>query len=148
MKKIFTAIIMLVLGGFIVATPIVASNSALAVGGCVKTAVLGGTKCEEDDKGKLVESASGSINCSCDNGGGSSIVDVLMLVINIMSIIIGILAAIGIAVTGIQYLTAGGNEEKTRKAKRRLFEIVIGVAAYVLLYVFLNWLIPSFSVGS
>lgn len=130
MKKLLMAIIAVVMGGFMMITPVFAECTKEQKNqGCVSTAILGD-------------------GCSCDNGGGSSIIDVLMLVINIMSIIIGILAAIGIAITGIQYLTAGGNEEKTRKAKRRLFEIVIGVAAYVLLYVFLSWLIPSFSVGN
>ena len=59
-----------------------------------------------------------------------------------MSIGIGILGVIGITIVGIQYLTAGGSEEKTRKAKRRMFEIVIGIVAYVLLYWFLKWLLP------
>ena len=62
----------------------------------------------------------------------------------VMTIGIGILGVIGISITGIQYLTAGGSEEKTRKAKRRMFEIVIGLVAYVLIYAALKWLLPSF----
>ena len=46
---------------------------------------------------------------------------------------------------GIQYLTAGGNEEQTRKAKRRMLEIVIGIVAYVILYAGLRWLLPEFN---
>lgn len=69
---------------------------------------------------------------------------VLELVVDIMTIGIGILGVIGITVVGIQYLTAGGSEEKTRKAKRRLFEIVIGLVAYVIIYTFLRWLLPNF----
>ena len=61
-----------------------------------------------------------------------------------MTVGIGILATIGVVVSGIQYITAGGNEERTRKSKRRIFEIVIGVAAYVLIFAVLNWLIPDF----
>lgn len=71
--------------------------------------------------------------------------DLLKLVVRIMTVGIGILAAIGIAVSGIQYLTAGGNEEKTRKAKRRIFEIVIGLAAYALIYAALRFLLPDFN---
>jgi len=66
------------------------------------------------------------------------------MVVNIFTVAIGILAAVGIAITGTQYLTAGPNEEKTRKAKRRLIEIIIGVAAYVLIYSLLVWLLPGF----
>lgn len=91
--------------------------------GCVSTAILG------------------SGGCVCDNNG-SSVIRILGLVVDIMSIGIGILGVIGITIVGIQYLTAGGSEEKTRKAKRRMFEIVIGIVAYVLLYWFLKWLLP------
>jgi type IV secretory pathway VirB2 component (pilin) len=62
-----------------------------------------------------------------------------------MSILVGVLAVIGIVIVGIQYMTAGGNEEQTRKAKRRLFEIVIGIVAYILMYALLKWLLPGFT---
>ena len=140
MKKLLTAIIAIVMGGFMIATPVILSEPTNAATHCTLTSTLGNSKC--DAKGN--EDPNGAYNCSCDNGSGSSIVDTLQFVINIFSVIIGVLAAIGIAITGVQYLTAGGSEDKTRKAKRRLFEIVIGIIAYVLLYAFLNWLIPSF----
>ena len=83
-----------------------------------------------------------------DSENGQGIICVVNLVIDILSILIGIAGVIGIVWMGIQYLTAGGNEEKTRKAKRRLFEIVIGVAAYAAGYALLKWLLPGFSNGS
>lgn len=75
--------------------------------------------------------------------GKNSIVCLLKLGADILSVGVGILGVIGISVSGIQYLTAGGSEEKTRKAKRRLFEIVIGLAAYAVMYFLLAWLLPS-----
>ncbi len=69
---------------------------------------------------------------------------ILNLVVDIMSIGIGVLGVIGITVVGIQYLTAGGSEEKTRKAKQRMFEIVVGLVSYVVIYAFLKWLMPGF----
>jgi len=69
---------------------------------------------------------------------------ILELVIDIMTIGVGILGVIGITVVGIQYLTAGGNEEKTRKSKTRMFEIIIGLVAYALIYTVLKWLLPGF----
>ena len=62
-----------------------------------------------------------------------------------MSVCVGILGVIGITVVGIQYLTAGGSEEKVKKSKRRMLEIVIGIVAYVILYSALKWLLPSFN---
>ncbi|MBR3180420.1 hypothetical protein IKF57_02750 [Candidatus Saccharibacteria bacterium] len=80
-----------------------------------------------------------------EDGAGGGIKCVILLVVDILSILIGIAGVIGIVVVGIQYLTAGGNEEQTRKAKRRLFEIVIGIAVYALAYSLLKWLLPGFN---
>ena len=95
-------------------------------GGCVDTAVLGegGQYCEDRDGG---------------------VKGLIMNVVDIMSVGVGILGVIGITVVGLQYLTAGGSEEKVRTAKRRMFEIVIGLVAYVLIYAILKWLLPGFS---
>lgn len=103
------------------------SNTVSCPDGCVPTAILGDN------------------HCVCDDGKGSSIIDILKFVVNIMSVGVGILGVIGITVVGVQYLTAGGNEEKTRTAKRRIFEIVIGLVAYAAAYALLYWLLPGFS---
>ena len=122
MKKILLSLIAIFMGGMMVASPAFAACSeAQLKQGCVSTAILSG-------------------GCSCDSGNGDSVTNILQLVIDIMTIGIGILGVIGITVVGIQYLTAGGSEEKTRKAKRRLFEIIIGLVAYVLIYAILRWL--------
>ena len=76
------------------------------------------------------------INCDGEEG----IPHILNLVVEILSIGVGILGVVGISIVGIQYLTAGGNEEKTRKAKRRMFEIVIGLAVFVVFRAVLAWL--------
>ena len=92
----------------------------------VDTAILSGCNCTKDKNNEPV--------------GGGEVIYILNTIVDIMTIGIGILGVIGISVTGIQYLTAGGSEEKTRKAKRRMLEIVIGLAAYVLIYSVLKWL--------
>lgn len=135
MKKILLGVATLFAAFMLSMTPVYAD--------CVETSVLGGKKCAVFGSGKderLVENASGTISCSCDDGGGSSVTDILNLVVDILTIGIGILGVIGITIVGIQYLTAGGSEEKTRKAKRRMFEIIIGLVAYALIYAALNWL--------
>ena len=96
---------------------------------CVSSSILGE---DYEIKGQKV-------HCVCDDGEGSSIKHILNLVIDIMTIGVGILGVVGISIVGLQYLTAGGSEEKTRKAKRRLFEIVIGLAVYAVFYAVLTW---------
>lgn len=78
-----------------------------------------------------------------DDGKGCGVYTVLNTAIDILSIGIGILGVIGITVAGIRYLTAGGNVQQTVKAKRRIFEIIIGLVAYVSIYAVTQWLLPG-----
>ncbi len=138
MKKILLTIVAVFIGILLVGTPVYAK--------CVNTSILGNSACDKD--GNFIHNGnptSSEYSCSCDDNNGSSIMHILSLVVNIMSVGIGILGVIGISVSGVQYLTAGGNEDQTRKAKRRIFEIVIGLAVYVLIYALLYWLLPGFN---
>ena len=117
MKKVLVAIASTVLALFGFSTQVFAEPL-----GKENANVL--TKCADSDEG---------IQC------------LLVEAVDILSIGIGIFGVIGILIVGIQYLTAGGNEEKTRKAKRRMFEIVIGLVAYAVIYALLKFLLPGFN---
>ncbi len=125
MKKAIATFFIAITGLFVFfsPTPVFAAEN-----GCVDTIILGG------DEHKV-----------CDNDG-SSIYALLRMIIDIMTIGVGILGVIGISVTGIQYLTAGGSEEKTRKAKQRMFEIIIGLAVYATFFLVMQWLIKDFEI--
>mgnify|MGYP003291114846 CR=1 FL=1 len=131
MKKLLMGMVAIFMGVMMVGAPAFAACSDdQKAKGCVDTAVLG------------------EGGCSCKSGEtaekGEGIIHILQLVVEIMTIGIGVLGVLGITIVGVQYLTAGGSEEKTRKAKRRMFEIVIGLVAYVLIYALMQWLIPGF----
>lgn len=80
-----------------------------------------------------------------DDGEGCGVYTVLDLVMTILTIGIGVTALIGITISGITYLTAKDNVEKTTKAKRRIFEIVIGLVAYAAIWGILTFLLPEFN---
>lgn len=81
----------------------------------------------------------------CDKEG-DSLFALLRLIIDIMTIGVGILGVIGISVTGVQYLTAGAREDKAQKAKRRMFEIIIGLAVYAIFFLLMRWVFPNFEI--
>ena len=138
MKKVIAAIISLVLS-FTAVVPVSAESGASAVSSTMPV-----------DATSVVDSAetfaaNTAIIQKCNSDDGEkNIKCVLKIVLDVLTVALGVVASIGIAVSGIQYLTAGGNEERTRKSKRRIFEIVIGIVAYLLIYAALNWLIPDF----
>lgn len=127
-KKKFFVVALVIVSLFFFVAPVFASDNGSS---CVSTSVLG--------KGEGAEKQ------VCDDGSGSSIWDIFRTTVEIMSIGVGILGVVGISVVGVQYLTAGGSEEKATKAKRRMYEIVIGLAAYAVLSGVIMWLMPSFS---
>lgn len=79
---------------------------------------------------------------SCDDNEGG-VWHILSLVLDIMSAGVGILGIIGIMVVGTQYLTARDNPEQVKKAKTRLFQVIIGLMLYALAFVGLEWLLPG-----
>lgn len=125
MKKLISAIIAFVLGFSLFAQPAMATASPVQTFG-VDAAILTGCAGKE-------------------NGSGEGIKCVIQLVVDVLSVGAAVFAVIGIVITGIQYLTAGGNEEQTRKAKRRMFEIIIGIVVYAVGYSLLRWLLPGFN---
>lgn len=79
----------------------------------------------------------------CENTGAGAVREILLKILDIMTVGIGVLGAIGITIVGIQYLTASDNVQQTTKAKKRLYEIVIGLAVYVSLYGIIQWVMPG-----
>ena len=127
-RKIALALTALVLGAATIATPApaMASNGpsqhseTTHTDGTAKTAILK--------------------SCAKDDGKGGGILCLLREGLDILSWIVGALGFAALVFVGFQYLTAGDNEEQIKKAKRRIVEIVIGVALFLLANVIVQWL--------
>ncbi|MFO0881998.1 MAG: hypothetical protein U0491_00930 [Candidatus Saccharimonadales bacterium] len=77
---------------------------------------------------------------STDN---NPIITWLKVAINIFAGIIGIGAVLMIIVGGLQYSAARDNPQAVQAAKTRIANVVLGLAAFIFLYAFLQWLIPG-----
>lgn len=85
----------------------------------------------------VTASASGTGDAICDgikqanndgcNGGGAALTNVVANIVNIFSVIIGIVAVIMIMVGGFKYVTAGGDSGKISSAKSTIIYAVIGL---------------------
>jgi hypothetical protein len=82
------------------------------------------------------------INVECDDEG-SGIGNLLQIAITIMTAGVAIAALLGISIASFQYATAGGNEERVKKSKDRILQIVIGILVYGMLWAALQWLMPG-----
>lgn len=63
--------------------------------------------------------------------------------INVLSLIVGLVAAASLIIGGIQYITSSGDPQKTSAAKSRIQNTLLAFLAYAFLYAFLNFLIPG-----
>jgi len=91
------------------------------------------------------------INCSAgdpskDTSGkveNNPIWQILLIVINILTGGVGIVAVLGLIWGSIQWSTAAGNPAQVQKARTIITNVVIGIIAYIAMFSLLNFLIPG-----
>ena len=86
------------------------------------------------------------IECTPTGQGGvqgTALWSVLIIVINILTGLVAVAALGGIVYGSILYISAGGSSEQVKKAMGIITNVVIGILAYALMYVGLNFLIPG-----
>ena len=76
-----------------------------------------------------VNTASGGTGCT---GGATDINRIITLVLNLMSVIIGIVAVVMIMVGGYKYITAGGDSGNVTSAKHTIVYALIGLVVVAL----------------
>jgi hypothetical protein len=73
----------------------------------------------------------------------SSVVQILVWVLRIMTGAVGIAAIGALVFAGITYSAAGNNSAQVTKAKTIITDTAIGLIMYGLMFIILNWLIPG-----
>lgn len=87
-------------------------------------------------------------NGKADDGGEvpiekTGIWGILILIINIMTAGVGVLALVGFIYGAILYTSAGGSPEQVKKARTVFTNVVIGVIAFGGMFALLNFLVPG-----
>jgi hypothetical protein len=104
----------------------------------VEASALGNNGCETDTS---------VIKCTnVDEEGGvkqTGLWSILMLVIQILTAGVGVIALAGIVYGSVLYTSAGGSQEQVKKAMTIFTNVVIGVIAYAGMWALLNFLIPG-----
>lgn len=77
------------------------------------------------------------------SGGEETITNLLWFVVNLMVAGVAVLALVGLVYGAILYTTAGGSQEKVRKAMEVFRNVAIGVLVFAVMWVVLQWLIPT-----
>ncbi len=87
---------------------------------------------------------------NCDSGTsleGSGPMQLLRIALTILSALVGV-AAVGVLIyAGIMYSSAGGNSQQVSSAKGMITNTIIGLLAYIMMFFFINWLLPGGVLG-
>jgi len=78
-----------------------------------------------------------SNNCNLVQKYINPIINKFLAPLTLLAVIIGIIWG------GIQYATSAGDSQKTAAAKGKIQNALLGLVAFILLYAFLNWLVPG-----
>jgi hypothetical protein len=74
-------------------------------------------------------------NCSPEEGednGSGKIISIAKTVINILSLVVGIIAVIMIVYGGLRYITSGGDSSKVGNAKNTIIYAIVGLVIVAL----------------
>ena len=65
------------------------------------------------------------------------------MAILLLAAAVGVIAVIMLIIGGIQYSSSNGNPQAVSAAKKKIIDVLTGLAAFIFLYAFLQWLIPG-----
>ncbi len=101
--------------------------------------------CGTDGSGNPINTS--VIGCSTKAGAsgveGTAVWGLLLIIINILTAGVGIVAVGGIIYGSIMYATSGGSPENVKKARTIITNVVIGIIAYAFMYAILNFITPG-----
>lgn len=115
-------------------------------------AIPGDTKSGSGSSASGGSTASSDPDCNNPNPTANSlnscvknnpIVHDLNVIVNILSALVGVVVTAVIVLGGVQYAMAGDSPDAVSKAKQRITNGLIALAAFLLIYGFLQWIVPG-----
>jgi len=91
----------------------------------------------------LKDTATGESGIGYANAHQNSIIQTAGFIVRIVLGLLGIIFLIFIISSGIQWMTAGGNEEKVTKAQQRIKNATIGLVIVILSYIITDYLVGT-----
>ena len=90
-----------------------------------------------------------TVGSGCDNKSAADclstnpIVKYLNVIVDVLSVAVGLVVIAMIIIGGIQYSMAGDNPSAVTAAKKRIANALLALLAYALTFSFLQWIVPG-----
>lgn len=102
---------------------------------------------EANIPGNLCAGASLNVNGTCDDTSGTAakekVNNILTTVINIFSLVVGVVAVIMIIIGGLKYITSGGDSGNITGAKNTILYAIIGLVVVALAQVVVKFVLAK-----
>jgi len=82
-------------------------------------------------------------NSACNTPAGPNLTKTMHTVVNILSIILGIIAVIMIIISGLKYVTSGGDASSVSSAKNTLIYSLVGLVVAAMAQFFARYILVS-----
>ncbi|CAN5399857.1 hypothetical protein BH10PAT3_BH10PAT3_5470 [soil metagenome] len=94
------------------------------------------------DAAATIDATGGTANCTTNvDGAGTAANGLIKNVINIFSLIVGVVAVIMIIVGGFRYITSGGNDGNVSGAKNTILYAVVGLIIVALAQIIVRFVL-------
>ena len=98
----------------------------------------------DEQTGKYDKPIETSIDYGCSNDGKTDgITQIALVVINFLSIGVGIAVVAGIVIGAIRYITASGNAAQAQQGVTTIVNAIIGLILFIFMYAIINFLVPG-----
>jgi cytochrome bd-type quinol oxidase subunit 2 len=121
LKKIRNVIVSLVTAFSLVAVP-VAVPAIASADGDIQGNLCGGATLKVDSTG----------DCSSTSDGTTKVNNIVTTVINLFSLVVGVISVIMIILGGFRYITSGGDSNNVQSAKNTIIYAIIGLVVVAL----------------
>ncbi len=88
-----------------------------------------------------VNAAAGVNGCTPDSGATGNINSTIKTIINLLSVLVGIVAVVMIVVAGFKYITSAGDSNKVSSAKSTLLYAIIGLVLVALAQIIVKFVL-------
>lgn len=141
LKKIKNTLMTLTVSGFILVPTMLAAVPAVA------HAASGTATTTQNSVSQLCQGASLNLAAppgqQCDSKASTTISNLLKLVLNIISVLVGVTAVIMIVIGGFKYITSGGEFSRVSGAKDTILFAIIGLVVVALAQIIVHFVLSS-----
>ena len=136
-KKVFTSLslsLLVAIPLMVVATPLASAQS---------DNISNGLSCGANLNVSGISSSGSSCPPLDDGTAGAKVDGIIKLVINIFSLLVGVVAVIMIIVGGLKYITSGGNEGNVTGAKNTILYAIVGLVVVALAQIVVKFVLSK-----